>query len=230
MFAVRRARLVMLAATVLLAACAPGIQPVPGKQAQRETPAGFPKHFYEQAAARGEAVYRVDPERSLVVIEVRRGGALARLGHDHVVAARSIAGYVAPDAGRADLHAALEELTVDEPGLRNAAGFDTRPSESDIAGTRSNMLDRVLEAQRFPHLLIRVDGAGGKLAVSMTLHGVTRTLEVPARVEKDDRQIKASGRLAFAQSDFGIIPFSILGGALRVEDRLELQFTISANR
>ena len=92
------------------------------------------------------------------------------------------------------------------------------------------MLDRVLETQRFPEVLVQVIGSGGKLAVSMTLHGITRPLEVPVRVDKDDRQIRASGRLAFDQSDFGITPFSILGGAIHVQDRLELQFTIRALR
>src|ERR1700682_3891510 len=49
--------------------------------------------YYREAIARGSAVYRVDPARSLAVIEVRRGGALARLGHDHVVSSRDISGY-----------------------------------------------------------------------------------------------------------------------------------------
>ena len=33
--------------------------------------------YYREAAARGSAVYRIDPARSLAVIEVRRGGVLA---------------------------------------------------------------------------------------------------------------------------------------------------------
>ena len=59
-------------------------------------------------------------------------------------------------AGRADPYIALPELTVDESALRAQAGLDTRPGASDIAGTRSNMLDKVLELQQFPFALIRV--------------------------------------------------------------------------
>lgn len=215
----------------LLPGCAPEIRrPAPEAQTRREIPAAFPRSFYDQAVGRGEAVYRVDPKQSVVVIEVRRGGSLARLGHDHVVAARSVAGFIAPDAGRADLYVVLDDLVVDEPALRKAAGFDTQPSESDIAGTRSNMLDKVLETQKFPHALIGVKGTAGKLAVAITLHGVTQTLEVPAKIGIEARRISATGRLALNQTDFGITPFSILGGAVAVQDRLDLQFTIRAQR
>ena len=76
--------LVALAMPILLAACA--LQPTaPEKQVQVGAPSEFPQSFYDQAAARGEPVYRVDPKQSVVVIKVRRSGSLAHLGHDHVV-------------------------------------------------------------------------------------------------------------------------------------------------
>jgi hypothetical protein len=34
--------------------------------------------------------------------------------------------------------------------------------------------------------------------------------------------------MSFNQSDFGIVPFSVLGGALQVRDRLDLSFRIVA--
>lgn len=224
-----RALAAVLTAIALLPACAPQ-PPETEKRAPLQAPAEFPQSFYDQAAARGEPVYRVDPKQSVVVIEVRRGGSLARLGHDHVVAAHNLVGFVAPQTGRADLYVALDELSVDEPALRKAAGFDTQPSESDIAGTRANMLDKVLETQKFPHALIGISLSKGQLAIAMTLHGTTRTIEVPARLVVNDSRVGVTGRLAFNQSDFGITPFSILGGAVAVQDRLELRFNVQAER
>ena len=221
------------ALATLLAACAPEVRRTAAEgepPPQREAPAEFPRAYYEQAAAQGKAVYRVDARQSLVVIEVRRGGSLARLGHDHVIAARNVAGFVAPEAGRADLYVALDDLTVDETELRKAAAFDTQPSESDIAGTRANMLDKALETNNFPFALIHMDSRDGKNSVTITLHGVTRTLEVPVKIDRDDNQIGATGLLTFNQSDFGITPYSILGGAIAVQDRLNLRFTIRARR
>lgn len=198
-------------------------------------PAEFPEGYYQQALKQGKPVYRVDPAESLIVIEVRRGGSLARLGHDHVVASHDVTGYVAPGEGRADLYVALARLVVDEPVLRKEAGFDTQPTESDIEGTRSNMLNHVLEAEKFPFALIGVAGAEPKarqatLAVAVTLHGQTRTLQVPLEIEADEKSVSVSGKLAFNQTDFGIMPYSLLGGAIAVKDGLALRFRIRARR
>jgi len=212
---------------VLVASCArPPAEPV-----SPPTTAQLPQAFYEDALRAGKAVYRVDPKQSLVVVEVRRGGSLARFGHDHVVAARNLEGFVAPEAGRADLRVALDGLAVDEPELRKAAGLDTQPSESDIAGTRANMLERVLETAKYPHALIRIDRqASGALGVTLSLHGVTRALSAPASVLVEAGEVRVSGRMEFNQTDFGITPFSVLGGAVAVQDRLALSFSVRALR
>ena len=229
----RALRLAAVFLSTLLAGCAPLLrEPAP---APAGPPADFPEGYYREALGRGKPVFRVDSRESLVVIEVRRSGSLARLGHDHVVASHEIGGYVAPDEGRADLYVALARMQVDEPALREEAGFDTQPGESDIEGTRSNMLEKVLEADKFPFALIQVSGAKAKekkttLAVAITLHGHMRTLQVPAEIEADAEKMSVAGRLAFNQSDFGITPYSLLGGAIAVKDALELRFRIRARR
>lgn len=222
---------------LLVASCAtqrPGTAPQPAPAAIA-APENFPRADYERAAAQGKPVYRVDAARSLVAITVRRGGSLARLGHDHVVASHAAQGYIAPEQGRADLYFPLGELSVDEPALRAEAGLDTQPSPSDIAGTRTNMQGKVLETQQFPFALIRVRGAekmptGVLLAVAITLHGVTHRFEVPAQIETGRGEMSITGLVEFNQSDFGIVPFSILGGAIQVQDRISLRFRIHARQ
>jgi hypothetical protein len=227
----RRAGLAAALVALILAGCAPLLrEPAPAPAA---LPADFPEAYYRDALAQGKPVLRVDPAESLVVIEVRRSGSLARLGHDHVVASREVVGYVAPDEGRADLVVALARLAVDEAALRAEAGFDTQPSESDIEGTRANMLEKVLEAEKFPFALIGVSGAGTgqgevTLSVVITLHGITRTLQVPAEIEADAEKMSVTGRLSFEQTDFGITPYSLLGGAIAVQNRVDLRFRIIA--
>ena len=219
--------------STILAGCAPLLrEPAP---APAVPPADFPEGYYREALGQGKPVFRVDPRESLVVIEVRRAGSLARLGHDHVVASHEVGGYVAPDEGRADLYVALGRLSVDEAALRTEAGFDTQPAESDIDGTRANMLGKVLEAEKFPFALIRVSGAGTRqgevtLSVAITLHGITRTLQAPARIDADSGGMSVTGRLSFEQTDFGITPYSLLGGAIAVKNAVELRFRIRARR
>lgn len=187
--------------------------------------------WYRKAAQAGTQVYRIDPAQSLITVTVRRGGALARLGHDHVIASRSVEGYAAPDAGRADFHFRLDRMTVDEAVLRTEAGLDTQPSAEAIEGTRNNMLKRVLEAERFPLVSLhaeRIAGRADVVRLSVHLHGVTRTLEVPAKVERSRPMLSASGELRLLQSDFGITPMSVMGGAMTVQDAMELKFRIVA--
>jgi hypothetical protein len=230
--------LVVAALMGLLAGCAvPRTAPY---EATAGAPPGFPEAYYRQVAAQGMPVLRIDPETSLVVIEVYRGGSLARLGHDHVVASHDVRGYVAPRADRADLYVRLDRLVVDEPDLRRQAGFDTQPTEDDIAGTRRNMLNE-MDAQAFPYALIHLaGGAAGPgagafvnkvdkmLDVAVTVHGVERTLRAPVAVEMRGESLVASGRIALRQSDFGMTPLSVLGGAIQVKDEISVRFTIRA--
>jgi hypothetical protein len=187
--------------------------------------------WYRQAEVAGAKVLVVDPAQSLIMVTVRRGGPMARLGHDHVVASRSVTGFAAPAEGRADFSFRLDQMTVDEAALRAEAQLDTQPSSEAIAGTRTNMLTRVLEAERFPvvalHALL-IPGSSPAFRLAMTLHGVTRELIVPATVVDTADGVTASGSLTLLQSDFGITPMSILGGAMTVQDPMELRFRIVA--
>jgi hypothetical protein len=229
----RAGRLAVAALAVVLAACAAPVAPPP-KGGER-VPAGFPAGHYQELLAQGRPVLRVDPVRSLVAIEVRRGGSLAQFGHDHVVASHDVAGYVAPDEGRADVYVPLATLVVDEPALRTEARLDTQPSAADIEGTRRNMQDKVLEVERHPYALIAVravDGGGSArlLHAAVTLHGTTRSVDVDAGMEPGRDGMDVTGTALLDQSAFGITPFSILGGAIAVQDRVKVTFRIHASR
>ncbi len=142
-------------------------------------------------------------------------------------------GYVLPDAGRADLFVRLDRMVVDEPPLRAAAGFDTQPSPEDVAGTRRNMLERVLDAQSYPFARIGVeriatDGELRSADVAITLHGVTRAMRVPMRIAAGRTGLDVDGDLTLAQTSFDIVPLSILGGAVTVQDEVRLRFRLHA--
>ena len=165
------------------------------------------------------------------MIEVRRGGALARLGHDHVVASHDVDGYALPGAKRADVYVPLATLSVDEPALRAEAHFDTQPTADDIAGTRRNMRDRVLEVARYPFARIAVRSVGADFVdADITLHGATRRFHLPVHAEIGADTIDVSGEITVRQTDFGIVPLSVLGGAVQVQDALSIRFTLRARR
>lgn len=219
---------------VLMTACArpPVLTPLTTTPA----PTNFPATYYQQAIARGETVLRIDTAQSLILMIVRRGGALARLGHDHVIASRDVQGYIAPDNRVADLYLPLDRLSVDESSLRAQAKMETTPSTSDIAGTRENMLTKVLETDHYPFAVVHIHApaptpASGavELQVSITLHDHTRVVTVPAIVTRQHDQMTAMVDLTIKQTDFGITPFSILGGALQVLDEVKIHVALTAN-
>lgn len=207
---------------LVLAACgAPQVAPPPGAPAAALPAAPLAKHQYA-----------IDTANSLIVITVRRGGPLARLGHDHVIASRTISGYVDPKAGIAEFGFRLDQMSVDETGLRREAGLDTQPNQDAIDGTRKNMLTRVLDAERYPvvQLKVRRNEGEGAMLLTVTLHGMTRSFIVPTIVEGKANELTASGKLVLKQSEFGITPMSVLGGAMVVQDPMELSFRIVARR
>ncbi|WP_229205339.1 MULTISPECIES: YceI family protein [unclassified Duganella] len=171
---------------------------------------------------------QIDSTRSLIVATVRRGGVLARLGHDHVVASHAISGTVAPQANRADFTFRLDEMKIDEADLRRIAGLEKQPSADAIEGTRHNMLTKVLDADRYPLVQVQAErGAPGQpLQVLITLHGVTRTLAIPVDLREENGVITAQGTVKLKQTDFGLTPFSVMAGALAVQDEMELRFDL----
>jgi hypothetical protein len=221
--------------------CAPTPERYPAGP-ERAVPRDYPLSAYQRALARGQDVYRIIPEQSEIVIRVFRGGRLARLGHNHTVASHDVRGHAIvaePFAdSRFDLYFPVTALIVDDPGDRAAAGqgFDTEPSDKAVEGTRGNLLGpSQLDAGNHPFITIAGGVAGGRpprpeLRLGLTVRGVTisRLTRVELRVEGG--RLIASGELSLRQSELGIEPYSVFGGALRVEDVMDLSFRIVAER
>jgi hypothetical protein len=216
-------RAAFLAAAFAISACS--TQPPP--------PAAAPPATAAPPLQASHSAHRIVAGDSLVAITVRRGGPLARMGHDHVVATRQIEGFVDVEQGRSELRFRLDQLTVDEAVLRKEAGLETQPSADAIDGTRRNMFSKVLQADSYPWVLVRAalePGTKDRLRAQITLHGVTREYQVPLQLREQGATVLANGAFTVKQTDFGITPFAVLGGALAVKDEMELRFAISARR
>ncbi|NDU91552.1 MAG: YceI family protein [Ferrovum sp.] len=213
---------IILAASLMVSCTTPPRQAV-----------ALPAMVQQAPAPKSTAALRVDPHRSLVTLQVFRGGPLARLGHDHIIASHDVAGFVDMKSGYAELTVPLDRLTVDEPTLRAEAGWDTEVDAEAVAGTLRNMQVRVLQVDRFPVAQIRItrpDPAVPMLEAAITLHGVKHIESVPAVIAaSSDREVRVMGHMTLYQSDFGIIPLSVMGGALQVQDGVVVDFSITAS-
>lgn len=216
-------------AALLLVACQ-GTGPAP--TAVRELP--------PLAVAPDDATeYRVDAPASRIRFIVRRGGTLARLGHNHVILARRVDGIIrrAADPARSTVELTLpvNDFEVDPADERAALGEGFAPvPASAVKGTRTNMLgDKVLDAARYPVVRIETVGVLPRgdvldMTVRITLHGVSRDLGVPVTLAHTPGQLRAQARFPVRQTDFGMTPLSVLGGALQVEDEVEVRMDLVA--
>ena len=221
-------------ACLLLAGCVTVVQPPPPREA---APEDFPENVYLETASTAP-VYRIDPGSSRILVYVYREGALAKMGHDHVVASRGLRGYaLLPDGlagARADFYFSVAAMSMDEPELRSSSGFTSEISAEDVENTRLRML-RLLEAEKYPFVRVHAVRAAGTLpdvalAADLTAHGVTRSIRIPAKLAADGSRFRIEGEADILQTDFGITPFSVLGGALAVKDLLRIVFRIEGVR
>lgn len=181
------------------------------------------------AAAVAQGVWAVDTARSSLRILVFRGGRIAALGHNHVLGLPPLLGGVHMPARLLDLSFRLDELEFDRPAWRAALGpdFASVLDADAIAATRKNMLI-ALEAERHPRVRLQAQGVeGDQLQLDLTLHGQTRRLSVPLQLELQADRLRVQTRFAIKQSDFGIQPFSVLGGLLAVQDELQIEADLS---
>jgi polyisoprenoid-binding protein YceI len=180
------------------------------------------------------------PEESLLTVLVYRGGALAKAGHNHLIASHEMSGmaYVPEDLTRGsfEIRVPVQSFTIDEPTLRAIEGPDFQADVPDSAreGTKKNLLSEpMLDGARYPEIVLRSErieqGADGLVAhVSVTVRDQTRVLAVPLRHELKGDTLLVKGELSLRQTDVGLTPFSLLGGALRVEDGMRVKFSVSA--
>ena len=190
-------------------------------------------------------VYRIDENQSELRILVYRAGALAYFGHNHVIVNRALRGAVnlADMAGDSVfwLNVPVAGFVVDDAQARREEGADFAADIPDDAksGTLHNMLSpALLNADAFPVIGVRsVAGRGARAApgdgaltatVAISVAGHESTIDVPLTLHVDSRRLSATGSLELRQSVLGLTPFSLMLGALKVQDAMTIKFEFVA--
>jgi len=183
----------------------------------------------------------VDPAASRVVFLVYRVGPLAALGHNHVIRARRFSGdvYINREFNKSafSLTFPVADFEVDNRKDRVMEGpdFTTRPSTTAIAETTHNMKGpNVLDAKDYRNISVRSVKVSGTrehpvVTVRIGLRGAMADMTVPLTVvQNTDQMLSVSGSFIVKQTRFGIVPFSTMGGGLRVKDEIRIRFRIVA--
>jgi hypothetical protein len=189
--------------------------------------------------------YHIDENQSELRILVYRAGPLARFGHNHVIVNHAIHGVVSLADVAGDsvfwLNVPVAGFVVDDSEARREEGADFASDVPDDAksGTLHNMLSAaLLDAEEFPVITVKSvaasraqngSGAGALTAtVAISIAGHESTVDVPFTLQVDSRRLSASGSLELRQSVLGLTPFSLMLGALQVQDAVTIKFEIVA--
>jgi polyisoprenoid-binding protein YceI len=162
----------------------------------------------------------IDIERSTITIHVGKAGLLSAAGHEHWVTAPISSGAVN------DSSAPRVEFTVETAKMRVKP--DPKVDAKTEAQIQKDMEEMTLETARYHEIAFqslhiekaaegewRVDGA-------LSLHGVSKPIQLNVRRDGD----AYAGRTILKQTDFGIKPISIGGGAIKVKNEIEIEFRI----
>jgi polyisoprenoid-binding protein YceI len=180
--------------------------------------------------------YRVDPAASRVTIHVGKAGAFSFVaGHTHEVSGPVQSGSIEVDGddparSQVRLVIATSELAVSANG----------EPEGDAPKVQEAMTgDKVLDVAHHPRITFEStavalkDRNGSMLNLTvtgqLTIHGVTKPITVPVRVDLAAATLTAAGRFEIKQSAFGIKPISV-AGVVAVKDALAIAFSVVAKR
>jgi polyisoprenoid-binding protein YceI len=154
-------------------------------------------------------------------------GRAAKMGHRLTIALNSWQGTVRWSGEEP----ASGELTVDVDSLEvlHGEGGLTPFTGAEKGVCRSNAL-KSLDTKKFPQIRFSAERitrtAGGyRLDGTVDIHGTSRPQSVDVTVTDVGDALALSAQVAVKQTDFGVKPFSLMMGALKVADEVTLAFS-----
>jgi polyisoprenoid-binding protein YceI len=180
--------------------------------------------------------YPIDSTASELRLLVYRAGPLANLGHNHVMVNRAMTGLVQigadVSASSFSLRVPADSFAIDDAQARREEGSDFPGDipEDAKAGTRRNMLSSaVLNAAEYAEITVKslsltgtLDALNADLEISAAGH--TSQISVPFTLQGDGHHFIAAGSMELRQTALGLSPYSLLHGALQVQDAMQLKF------
>lgn len=181
------------------------------------------------------ARFEIDVPKSSLIVDVHPTGKMSRVSHELHLYANKWHGSFTFDRERPEL--TRGEIVVEANSLQERAD-DLNDSEKKKINQAVSSA-QVLDAQRYPTIrfgfdrfdvLSQKDGRfRGTLVGTLTLHGVSRPITIPARaVQQKDETLRVFGNASLEQTKFGIRPYSTPLGTQGIQDRVEVRFDVTA--
>ena len=179
--------------------------------------------------------YKLDSSQSKFIAHALRGGPLWFKGHEHLVAAREFAGEVRFDPQ--SITSSSLRLTVAAASMEETSDAFTAAQKQII---NRELREIVLEPAKYPEIMFVSTAVTGKalrnneydlkITGNLSLHGVTRTITIPAHVTTSANSLRATGEFSIDRGDFNVKATSAFHGMVRVRDKVKFTFDIVGER
>ena len=191
---------------------------------QKPSPLDFP----------GLVRYRIDPAQSKFMVVAPRGGLAWFKGHSHYIAIRDFDGEaeLTLDA----VTPASLQMTVRASSLEET-GTDFTAEQKGIIKKELNEI--VLETAKYRDITFKSTDVKGALkngafdltiTGDLTLHGVTRRIEIPATVTVAGDTLHAVGNFEIDRKKYNVNATNAFHGLVRVKHDLKFSFDIIGRR
>ncbi len=178
--------------------------------------------------------YVMDTRGSQFTVQVVAGGVLSAFGHSPTISIKDFAGQA--DVNPDHLEQSSLKVTIQASSLVVKDDI----SDKDRREIERSMQQEILETSAYPEIAYECSNiaankaAEGQYTVTLngdlTMHGVTRTQPVSARVTLTEDTLRAFGAFSLKQTDYELKLASVAGGALKVKDELKFSFNILARK
>ena len=161
----------------------------------------------------------VDKSQSSVTVRVYKSGLFSGFAHDHVIQAPIASGSIDAQAKSVELTFNVADMKVLDPGTGDS-------ERQEIDATMKG--PKVLDGTQYPTIsfassAVTDSGANrSQVTGALKLHGTSHQVAIPVTLHDG----KYTGSVTLKQTDYGITPVKIAGGAVRVKDEITIEFSL----
>jgi polyisoprenoid-binding protein YceI len=183
----------------------------------------------------GVVRYRLVREQSKFTVQAFAEGLLSAFGHDPVLAIKDFSGEVQFVPGSFESASVKMTIKADSIVLSNEV------KEKDRIELEQTMREQVLEIAKYPEIIFVSSNISvtrlaegryrARVIGDLTFHGATqKNLWITSEVTVSGESLRAMGEFSLKQTDFGIKPFSAVGGTIKLKNELKFTFDIAGEQ
>ena len=165
--------------------------------------------------------YSLGPQNGRLIVKTYREGLAKKVGHDLIIEVGQWSANVNVGEDPSDSSITASAQVGSLSPVQGVGGVKPL-SDGDKADIKKNITQKVLTSPEISFKSSSVKSSGNSATVSGDLTIMGRSQPVDIQLSESGGKIR--GNFSVTQSNFGIKPFTAMMGALKVQDRVDVEF------